>query len=336
MKVLLCGGGNAIHVLTSYIGSLPDCEVNILSLFPGEAKRLQDALPKQGIACQNNLSKTVYRCGKPLQVSDDPAAVVPGSHIVILALPSFTHELYLKKLKDYLGFGVVIGSMPGQSGFDLCVRNMLGSDFMESSSIFGLETLPWACRIVSYGKSVQVLGTKNEIGVVISPARNSDQCVESVQKLLQKFIGPLPVLKASTNFLALTLTNPNIVHPTISYGHYRDTDLTKPYDAPPVFYQGVDEETGEMLSKVSDEVMNLRRVLLAKYPSGLDLSCMHHIRDLLLIAYSDVLGDTTNISTMLQTSKAHKGLVHPMIEVQTSEGKKFLPDFKSRYFTEGM
>lgn len=331
VRVLLCGGGNAIHVLTSYIGALPDCEVCILSLFPGEADNLRNAVPDEGIKCQNDLGNDVY--GKPLQISNDPAAVVPRSDVVILALPSFTHELYLNKLKQYLRPGVMIGSMPGQSGFDLVARHVLGGDFVQASTVFALETLPWACRIVEYGKSVQVLGTKKEIGAVIAPPEG--QSLEPVLQTLQKLVGRLPELKASTNFLALTLMNPNTVHPTISYGFYRDKDLTKPFDEPPVFYQGVDERTGQMLSKVSDEVMEVQRVLLERYPTGLDLSSMLHIRDVLLRYYSDEIGDKTNVYTMLRTSHAHRGLTHPMVDVETPEGKKYMPNFNYRYFTEG-
>lgn len=40
MKVLLAGGGNAIHVLSSYVSALPDTHVTVLSLFHGEAERL--------------------------------------------------------------------------------------------------------------------------------------------------------------------------------------------------------------------------------------------------------------------------------------------------------
>ena len=335
MKVLLCGGGNAIHVLTSYIGSLPDCEVCILSLFPGEAERLQEALvasAEKGIQCENDLGpQKVY--GKPAIISNDPAAVVPGSDVVILALPSFTHTTYLNKLKPFLKAGIVIGAMPGQSGFDLCARHCLGDDFCSAANLFALETLPWACRIVEYGKSVQVLGTKREIGAVIAPEQGKS--IQDVLQILQKLVGPKPVLKASSNFLALTLMNPNTVHPTISYGFYRDKDLTVPFDKPPVFYQGVDERTGEMLSQVSDEVMQLQKVLVQKYPS-LDLSSMLHIRDVLLQYYYDDLGDKTNVYTMLKTSRAHRGLTHPMQEVDTPEGgTKYLPNFNYRYFTEG-
>lgn len=161
MKVLLCGGGNAIHVLTSYIGNQSDCEVCILTLCPGEAERLRIATEGNAIACENDLGADAVR-GKPDLVTDDPAETVISGDIdvVIMAIPSTYHQDYLKALKPYLKSGCMVGAMPGQSGFDLCVRHILGSKFVGESSIFALETLPWACRIMEYGRSVQVLGTK--------------------------------------------------------------------------------------------------------------------------------------------------------------------------------
>lgn len=97
------------------------------------------------------------------------------------------------------------------------------------------------------------------------------------------------------------------------------------------FCVGLDEYTGDMLSKVSDEVIELRRVLLEKYPT-LDLSDMLHLKDILLRYYYDDIGDKTNIYTMLKTSNAHRGLTHPMVEVETPEGKKgYLPNFKCTF-----
>jgi len=144
MKVLLCGGGNAIHVLTSYIGSKSDCDVSVLTLFPGEAERFKDAVGEgeKGIKCDNDLGEPVY--GKPVTITNDTAEVTAQGDIdvVILAIPSFTHELYLKTLKPYLKPGVIIGAMPGQAGFDLCARYCLGDDFVSQSNLFSLETLP--------------------------------------------------------------------------------------------------------------------------------------------------------------------------------------------------
>ena len=109
MKVLLAGGGNAIHVLSAYVSALPDTHVTILSLFPGEAERLAAAIPDEGIRCINDLGDDVY--GKPDVVTDKPERIPTDLDLVIFALPSFVHELYLKTLKPYLREGVTIGAM---------------------------------------------------------------------------------------------------------------------------------------------------------------------------------------------------------------------------------
>jgi hypothetical protein len=210
-QVLLCGGGNAIHVLASYVSSLTDTEVCILSLFPGEAERLRNSIPDKGIKCVNDLGDDVY--GKPTKISDDVLEVAPGADVVILALPSFTHEMYLRELKSSLKPGLILGSMPGEGGFDLCARYVLGDEFVDASSIFAFETLPWACRIVKYGKEVEVLGTKKEVDVVITPKKGGS--FDSVLAVLQNMVGKLPELQPACNFLAVTLMNINSVwHPT--------------------------------------------------------------------------------------------------------------------------
>lgn len=219
-----------------------------------------------------------------------------------------------------------------QGGFDMCARHILGDEFVAASSLFALETLPWACRIVEYGKSVEVLGTKKEIDVVITPP--SGQTIDSTLSLLQKIVGVAPKMVPACNFLAVTLMNINSVwHPTISYGYYRDKDINALMDEAPLFYQGADEYTGEKLALVSDEVLELKRVLLEKYP-GLDLSSLHHVREWMLRSYGDDIGDKTSIYTMLQSNKGYRGLTHPVSEVDTPNGKKFKANTKYRYFSE--
>ena len=206
MKLLVCGGGNAVHVLTSYVSSLKDCEASVLSLFPGEAQRLAGNITDQGIKCINDLGPD--RFGKPTKVSDDPS-IASDADVVILAIPSFTHELYLAKLKPHLKKGVVLGAMPGEGGFDFQARNILGDEFVNASSLFALETLPWACRIVEYGKSVEVLGTKKEIDVVITPPLGVP--IDETLSTLQTIVGSAPKMVPACNFLAVTLMNINSV-----------------------------------------------------------------------------------------------------------------------------
>lgn len=49
---------------------------------------------------------------------------------------------------------------------------------------------------------------------------------------------------------------------------------------------------------------------------------------------SQLSGDKTSIYTMLRTNKGYRGLTHPMREVEIDGVKKYLPNFKYRYFTE--
>jgi len=326
-----------IHSLTSYIASQPDCDVVLLTLYPGEADRMRAACDSspQGIRCSNDLGPDVY--GKPLLITGDPSKITQTGDIdvVIMALPSLFHQMYLEKLKPFLKPGVIIGAMPGQAGFDLCARHTLGDDFCSASNLFALETLPWACRILEYGKVVEVLGTKKEIDVVISK-KEGETSVEPVRQILQKLVGVLPIMKPASNFLAVTLMNINSVwHPTISYSYYYNKDTSQPMDEPPLFYYGATEYTGEMLDKVSNEVLQVKDVLEKKYPT-LDMSSLTHVRDWMLRSYGDDIGDKSSLHKMLITNKGYRGLTHPTVQTEINGEKKYMADFKYRYFSEDL
>jgi hypothetical protein len=46
---------------------------------------------------------------------------------------------------------------------------ILGQDLFNSLSVFGLETLPWAARLEEFGKKVDILGTKFEVDLAVTP-----------------------------------------------------------------------------------------------------------------------------------------------------------------------
>ena len=58
---------------------------------------------------------------------------LPTADIIIFALPSFTHGMYLQALKEYLKSGnVIVGAMPGEGGFDLTARYFLGDTIINN------------------------------------------------------------------------------------------------------------------------------------------------------------------------------------------------------------
>ncbi len=65
--------------------------------------------------------------GQPARISAEAADVVPGSQLVLLALPAFAHEFTLRDIVPHLDDGVWVGALPARGGFDWCARDVLGA-----------------------------------------------------------------------------------------------------------------------------------------------------------------------------------------------------------------
>lgn len=307
MKVLLCSGGNAIHVhvLAAHASAKPDAHVTILSLFPGEAGQLRDAIPDEGIQCVNELGEGLVR-GKPDAVIDNAEDVPKDLDIVIFAVPSFAHEFYLKALKPHLKPGVSIGAMFGGGGFDFCARQNLGLEFVQNSDIFSIETLPWSCRVSEYGKSVEISRTEEEVEVLTSPkygATNEGFVTNVLYYLLRR----CPVSKTATNVLGVS---------SLSI----DSNSA----------QRVEEYTGNELVTSSDEGIKSKRFLRESHQS-VHLGPLHLESE---FCHGDYMDDEENIGTMIRTRKVYHGPANPKREVEVYDEKKCLPNFTCRYFLD--
>lgn len=101
-------------------------------------------------------------------------------------------------------------------------------------------------------------------------------------------------MTVSGHLIGVSLMNPNACsHPAIMYGQWVGWDGT-PLDQPPMFYTGVTEETGELLTKMSDEVVHLGKVIAEK--SGADMSQVDVILVLALFSSSIFLHFTVTES----------------------------------------
>ena len=221
--------------------------------------------------------------------------------------------------------------MVGQEARQIILGNkqfrILGQEIFNNITIFATETLPWAVRISEYGKSVDILGTKYAVDLAVTPWNVARKTSSVLQRLLAH---KYPNLTLIPSLLTITLSNMNqVLHPCITWGRYRDWDFITPFNEPPLFYGGVDEETGVMLWKVSDEILELKGILEFKYK--LDLTGLRHIKNWMLRSYSEDIADTSSFHRMINTNKGYQGLVHPMIK--TDEGK-YIPNFGYRYMTE--
>jgi tauropine dehydrogenase len=321
MRICICGGGNAVHVMASDMGAREDLWVGIYAPFQDEAKRMQAGLDRSGGRISRHLRGQVTD-GKPDLVSADPAKVVPDADVVLIPLPSFSHESTLREIGPYLKDGCTVVALPGQGGFNWLARSVLGPEKSSNIVVAGTNQLPYQCRVLEYGSSVDLIGHKRQIKVATEP---SDQAGD-VARLLTDLIGVTEVVPLP-NFLTVALTPANqVIHPTIMYGLFHD--YTEPLAEPPLFYQNTDDFTADVMQKTSDEVLAIASALQAA--TGLNIP-VPSLDEMMREMYGDELKDPSTMKSIFRTNLGYQGLFAPTIK--TDDGR-FAPNFEYRYLSE--
>jgi hypothetical protein len=330
-KITVCGGGNGAQTLVPIAACNLGCAVDLYAPFGDEAERL-----RAGLATHGGLEATAQRSGSAVQakarprwVAADPAAVIPGSGVVVLVLPAFAHESTLRRIVPFLDKRAWVGAMPARGGFDYCAVQVLKEQDREDVRLFGLQTLPWACRIQDYGQIVHVLGVKKMVDAASRPAAQ----IGEIAPLLEKMLG-LPIGRAA-NLLALTLANTGqLIHPGIMYSLFAKWDGTSfRAEDVPLFYQGLSQEGARLLTELSDDVQAIR----TRLEPALDLSAVRPLFDWLLQSYGDAIAEPSTLRSAFVTNRAYAGLKPPVREVTANWGRnsgQFIPDFRTRYLAE--
>lgn len=65
------------------------------------------------------------------KVSDNPAEVVPGSEVVIVAAPANAHPDLLRKVAPHVDYGARVGALFAQGGFDWAAKQAFGPERCE-------------------------------------------------------------------------------------------------------------------------------------------------------------------------------------------------------------
>ena len=321
-KLTICGGGNAAHVLMALAGHA-GWEVDVFAPLAGEAQRLETGLAVRGDIVARSGQQAIV--GQVRRISPEAAEVIPGSELVLLALPAFAHGQILRAIAEFLEPGAAIGALPARGGFDHQVNSLLdvaGANLR----FFGLQTLPWACRIVTYGQEVDILGTKQVVDLAAFPGKEAPALAARLDSLLGLAISPV------SSFLTLTLANTGqLIHPGIMYGLGRGREEAVFSQAEiPLFYQGIDQSTAELLQALSDEVQVLVHTMVGQVP-GLAPQAVMPLQQWLLRAYPNDIVDGATLRQAFVTNRAYAGLKIPTRPIGPDT---FAIDFTARYLAE--
>ncbi|NP_001295794.1 opine dehydrogenase-like [Magallana gigas] len=328
LVVLTCGGGNGAHCLAGLSAMRPKIESRVLTLYSDEAERWAVELDSGLLITVRNDdgSKSLIKT-KPSMVTKDPQKAVPGANYIFFVVPAFAHAQYLEAIAPYIEGNTVIVGLPSHAGFEFECADLLGEK-ANACTIVAFESLPFVCRLIEFGKNVEILGFKDTLGASTLKGKRCN-VTQSVLELPQYIFGDRPKVRRVQNYITTILMAKFIVHPSLMYGKWSQWD-GRPLSEKPLFYQGIDKRQAELLSGVSDECVATAKAIEKMVP-GLDMSDVIHVFDWYLNYYGEQISDKSNLMTAMRTNKAYDGLDQPMKEIEPG---KYVPDFTYRYLSE--
>ena len=132
---------------------------------------------------------------------------------------------------------------------------------------------------------MNIFGTKGELHGAMQGGLTLGRLKDPLA-VLKRILGKRPRLVVSGHLLGITLMSLNAYsHPPIMYGRWKDWD-GRSFQQPALFYQGIDENTAELLEKISEEVVATSQRITAAYPQ-VDLSQVIPMYDWDIHSYGD-------------------------------------------------
>ena len=322
--ITICGGGNAAHAIIPIIRNHFSGKLNLFLPYGDEAAQFNKLIEEKRFVTATIGEKKLY--GRPDETSKLAKDVCKEADLILMPLPAFAHEPTLLQIAPFLKNEAIIGAIPARSGFEYAALKILKDNKKEKVKIFGMQTLPWACRIKEYASKVDILGKKRSVGMAAFPHKITSELASFLTRLLDLKIEPLP------NMLTLSLANVGqIIHPGIMYGLFKGKEELKyRKEEIPLFYQGVTKEISETLKVMSDEILVLTKEI-KNIDKSINLNHVLGLKDWLIYSYKESIEDKSTLQSCFVTNRAYQGLRAPMKRI---DNDYFLPDFQARYLTE--
>ncbi|MCK4590653.1 MAG: NAD/NADP octopine/nopaline dehydrogenase family protein, partial [Candidatus Latescibacteria bacterium] len=225
----------------------------------------------------------------------------------------------------YLQPDTLVAAMPARGGFEFQTAETLRRNNRKDVIIAGFQTLPWACRIKEYAKSVEIYGQKRKVGLATLPSHYAKAVTRTFNELLE------PEFVPYNNMLELTLSNQGqIIHPGIMYGAFADKlDESYREDEIPLFYTSADEKTAYLLESMSQEILGAKKAIQNTFK--IKLEKITSISQWMLESYAEDIEDKSSLARMFQTNRSYRSLKIP---VKSVADDLYQINVKSRYLIE--
>lgn len=252
--------------------------------------------------------------------------MIVGSKIVLVAGPSHIHSDILRTIEPYVGENTFLGTVYGQGAFDIQAKAIFNENLVKKNiTIFALQNVPFICKIIEHGKTINIIGPKDHLYCASYPAERVYQIANMLSLLYY-----IPTITIP-NFLCITLTPSNqIIHPGRVYSVFKDWDGKSGYDskAIPRLYD-LDEDSANEIQLLDNEIQDIKKAIVKEFPE-IDLSLLLPIKERIIKQYSNQISDKSTLKTVFSTNTGYDILVFPTKKV--SDGVVINVD--SRFFWE--
>lgn len=296
-KICICGGGS-LGLVCAGVFLDKGYEVDLLSGHPDDWSHNIKVVDYEGRTYSGRLGT----------ISHNAEKVIPNADLILLTLPGFLIEQTLEEIKPYLNKNSIIGSIVSSTGFFFMAHKVLD----ESNTIFGFQRVPYIARHKKYGHIGELLGYKPTLNLSIENSAHPEDLKKELEEL---FDTPINLLNNSYE-ASLSNSNP-ILHTGRLYSLWRNYN-GEIFKYAPLFYADWTDEASNYLIEMDMEFQNLLDKL--KIPKGVIPPLLEYYES----------HDAGSLTQKIRSIKAFSSIKSPMIEVEGG----WIPDFKSRYFTE--
>ena len=300
MNITICGGGNLGHVCAGFLASQKENKVSLLTTKPELWSKSIDV-----VDCKGDVYHGELEC-----ISSKAADVIPDAEMVLVCLPGFAIGNVLEAIKPYLTFNCWVGTVVSSTGFFFEAFKHLS----KSQPLFGFQRVPFISRITYYGREADLKGYKESLSVAVEHT-NDKEIVRN--KLEQLFKVPVKLLNSHYE-VSLSNSNP-LLHTSRLYTLWHDWKPGLAYDNNPGFYSDWTVETSELYIAMDEELQQLLLKLGVKEGSIPSVLKYYESKD------------AESLTKKIRSIPAFQGISSPML---INKFGQYVPDFKSRYFTE--
>lgn len=187
MKVAILGGGNGGHAMAAHL-SIRGHEISFFEL-PEFEESIAAAKSKGGIKVTGFPAKQQKQKEIFVEISNVTSNIkeaMKGAKVIMVVVPSFAHEVFIKHFAEYLEDGQIVVFHAGKLASILCLKILKDMNIKKEITVAETSTLPYGCRLQGPSK-IFIKSIKYKLRFSACPAIRNKEAIEVLNGVFSEF-----------------------------------------------------------------------------------------------------------------------------------------------------